>query len=64
MVKVYIVLDDQEAEALTKLAERELRYPKEQIRLFVREGLERRGLLAKAQSKGNGGDATCRKHSA
>lgn len=47
VVKIYIALDDQEAKALTKLAERELRYPKEQIRLFIREGLQRCGLLPK-----------------
>ena len=45
MRKCYISLDDQEAKALAKLSEDELRYPKEQIRLLVREGLERRGYL-------------------
>lgn len=49
VVRIYIVLDDQEADALTTLAKRELRYPKEQIRLFVREGLERCSLLPKPQ---------------
>ena len=44
-VRVYVVFDDQEAQALTTLAKRELRYPKDQIRLFVREGLQRCGLL-------------------
>ena len=60
MVKVYVVLDDHEAEALTTLAQCELRYPKEQIRLLVREGLQKRGLLKAEQKE----QAPCRTDSA
>jgi hypothetical protein len=45
MVRLQIVLDPAEAEALAMWAESELRDPRDQIRLVVRRELERRGLL-------------------
>jgi hypothetical protein len=45
MVRLQIVLDPAEADALAAWAESELRDPRDQIRLVVRRELERRGLL-------------------
>ena len=45
MVRLQIVLDPAEAEALAMWAESELRDPRDQIRLVLRRELERRGLL-------------------
>jgi hypothetical protein len=45
MVRLQIVLDPAEADALAAWAESELRDPRDQIRLVLRRELERRGLL-------------------
>jgi hypothetical protein len=45
MVRLQVVLDPTEGRALTDLAFKELRDPRDQIRLIVRQELERRGLL-------------------
>jgi hypothetical protein len=45
MVRLQIVLDPAEADALAAWAESELRDPRDQIRLVVRRELERQGLL-------------------
>jgi hypothetical protein len=45
MVRLQVVLDPAEAEALAMWAKSELRDPRDQIRLVVRRELERRGLL-------------------
>ena len=45
MVRLQVMLDPVEAEALATWAESELRDPRDQIRLVVRRELERRGLL-------------------
>jgi len=45
MVRLQIVLDPGEAEALAMWAESELRDPRDQIRLVLRRELQRQGLL-------------------
>ena len=45
MVRLQVMLDPAEADALATWAESELRDPRDQIRLVVRRELERRGLL-------------------
>ena len=45
MVRLQVVLDPAEAEALAMWAASELRDPRDQIRLVLRQELERRGLL-------------------
>jgi hypothetical protein len=45
MVRLQVMLDPAEAEALATWAECELRDPRDQIRLVVRRELERLGLL-------------------
>jgi hypothetical protein len=49
MVRLQIVLDPAEAEALAMWAGSELRDPRDQIRLVLRRELERRGLLRIAE---------------
>jgi hypothetical protein len=49
MVRIQIVLNPQEGRALTNLADRELRDPRDQVRLIVRQELERLGLLPPAE---------------
>jgi len=51
---VTVPLDGRERSALAKLAERELRDPRDQARLMLRLELEKRGLLAPA----DGGNQT------
>ena len=43
--RMMVMLDAVERNALSEWAQTELRDPRDQIRLFVREALERRGLL-------------------
>lgn len=45
MIRLQIILNSAEGAALTRLANQELREPRDQIRLIVRRELERRGLL-------------------
>ena len=45
MVRLQVMLDPAEAEALAMWAGSELRDPRDQIRLVLRRELERRGLL-------------------
>jgi len=49
MVRLQVMLDPAEADALATWAESELRDPRDQIRLVVRRELERRGLLHVAE---------------
>jgi hypothetical protein len=49
MTAVYVPLPPPVREALTRLAWRELRDPRQQARLLVEEGLRREGLLASEQ---------------
>ena len=46
MYRVQVVLDEDEAKALVKLAEIKIRDPRDQIRVLVRGELERQGLLS------------------
>jgi hypothetical protein len=57
MVRLQVMLDPAEAEALATWAECELRDPRDQIRLVVRRELERLGLLEanREMRVGNGG---------
>ncbi len=48
MVRMQVILEPAEADALLKLANAEFRDPREQMRVMVRDGLMRRGLLPKA----------------
>ncbi|HEM61072.1 MAG TPA: hypothetical protein ENO24_02180 [Chloroflexi bacterium] len=50
MVRLQVMLDPVEAEALATWAESELRDPRDQIRLVVRREMERRGLLHGAEN--------------
>lgn len=45
MVRLQVVLDPSEADALARWAASELRDPRDQIRVVLRRELERRGLL-------------------
>jgi hypothetical protein len=45
MVRLQVVLDPAEADALARWAASELRDPRDQLRLVLRQELERRGLL-------------------
>ncbi|MBC8254057.1 MAG: hypothetical protein H8E35_08510 [Ardenticatenia bacterium] len=45
MTRLQVVLDPTEANALARWAASELRDPRDQIRLVLRQELERRGLL-------------------
>jgi len=54
MVRLQIALDPIEADNLARLAAKELRDPRDQLRLILRQELERRGLLAEVKSAGAG----------
>jgi hypothetical protein len=45
MVRLQVLLDTTEANLLAQLAASELRDPRDQIRLIIRQELKRRGLL-------------------
>ena len=45
MVRLQVLLDPTEADLLARLAASELRDPRDQIRLVIRQELQRRGLL-------------------
>lgn len=45
-MKMTVFLDEDEGNALKAIAERELRFPRDQVRFILRSELERRGLLA------------------
>lgn len=45
MVRLQVMLDPSEADALAQWAASELRDPRDQIRIVLRQELERRGLL-------------------
>jgi len=47
MSRLFVPLQRKEFEALFKLAENELRDPRQQAAVLVRQGLEQRGLLPK-----------------
>lgn len=55
MSRLTITLSDQERHALQTLADRELRDPRDQVVLILREGLQRRGLIpVRAEAALNG----------
>ena len=54
MVRLQVVLDPAEADALARWAASELRDPRDQIRLVLRQELERRGLLRFTERVPNG----------
>jgi len=54
MRRITITLCPDEREALWRLAESELRHPRDQIHLLLREGLDRRGLLKSADDVSQG----------
>ena len=58
MVRLQVVLDAGEAEALARWAASELRDPRDQIRLVLRQELERRGLLQSTEDVADGQDAS------
>ncbi len=45
LVKMYIVISENERQAIQEIAEKELRPFREQVRLLLRQELQRRGLL-------------------
>jgi hypothetical protein len=49
-IRVTLLLDEDERNALRRLAEREFRDPRDQAALIVRQVLEARGLLPHPQS--------------
>ena len=50
-MRINLFLTNPELTALLKLSESEMRLPKDQIRLIVRNELERRGMLEKDEPK-------------
>ena len=60
MVRLQVVLDPSEADALAQWAASELRDPRDQIRLVLRQELERRGLLQFTEDVAHGQDASSR----
>ncbi len=57
MVRLQVLLDTTEANLLAQLAASELRDPRDQIRLIIRQELERRGLLPVSNTAGAGRQA-------
>ena len=53
MIRIQITLPEDEARALAVLTAHELRDPREQVRLIVRDALEKRGLLVPRDSVGD-----------
>ena len=45
VIRIYLTLEPEERRAIDKLADRELRDPKDQLRILLREALYQRGLL-------------------
>ncbi len=58
MVRLQLLLDRTEAEALSRWAAAELRDPRDQIRLVLRQELERRGLLQSTEDVADGQDVS------
>ncbi len=57
MVRLQVLLDTSEANLLAQLAASELRDPRDQIRLIVRQELKRRGLLPASDGADAGREA-------
>ena len=53
MARLTIFLDENERIGLIRLAAREMRWPRDQIRFIVRNELERQGLLQTAPAVGD-----------
>ena len=51
MTRLMIVMTSEEADALIKIATRELRDPREQMRVILRRELKRHGLLESTDAK-------------
>lgn len=51
MAKIIVYLGDQECNALLQLAQRELRLPRAQNALIIRQELVRQGMLPKPESE-------------
>ena len=51
MAKIIVYLGDQERNALLQLAQRELRLPRAQAALIIRQELVRQGMLPKTESE-------------
>lgn len=51
MAKIIVYLGDQECNALLQLAQRELRLPRAQAALIIRQELLRQGMLPKPESE-------------
>lgn len=51
MAKIIVYLGDQECNALLQLAQRELRLPRAQAALIIRQELVRQGMLPKPESE-------------
>ncbi|MCL4268395.1 MAG: hypothetical protein KJZ72_02570 [Anaerolineales bacterium] len=51
MAKIIVYLGDQERNALLQLAQRELRLPRAQAALIIRQELERQGMLPRPESQ-------------
>ena len=51
MAKIIVYLGDQERNALLQLAQRELRLPRAQAALIIRQELVRQGMLPKPKSE-------------
>ena len=51
MAKIIVYLGDQERNALLQLAQRELRLPRAQAALIIRQELVRQGMLPKPESE-------------
>jgi hypothetical protein len=51
MAKIIVYLGDQERNALLQLAQRELRLPRAQAALIIRQELERQGMLPKSETQ-------------
>ena len=58
MVRLQVVLDPSEADALAQWAASELRDPRDQVRLVLRQELQRRGLLQPTEDVADGQDAS------
>jgi len=50
MIRITITLDDRAKVGLQRLAEKEFRDPRAQAALIIRKELEKRGLIASAES--------------
>ena len=61
MSRIVIILAEQERKALVELARHEMRYPRDQVRLILRQELERRGLIEPEEKFEASQDCKCGK---